>query len=83
MDPRSFGVVFFAVIPDELHIIEHLFDVVVAILFELFVDGGQVHGVLDYIKIVGQSHALPVDGLPEIVGLVRLQKAVYDYLYFL
>ena len=53
MDPGSLGVVFFAVIPYELHIIEHLFDIVVAILFELFVDGGQVHGVLDYIEIVG------------------------------
>ena len=40
MDPGSFRIVFFAVIPDELHIIEYLLDVVVAVFFEFFVDGG-------------------------------------------
>ena len=78
MDPRSLGIVGFAVVPDQLDIIQHLLDVLIFIVFEFFADSWQIHGMGDDIEIVGESHAFPVDGLSKIIGLVGLVEAVDD-----
>ena len=78
MDPGFIWVVGFAIIPNELDIIQNLFYFLVPIFPKLFIDGGQVHGIFDDGEIIGESHAFPIDWLSEVVAFVGLFEAVAD-----
>ena len=82
MDPGSLRVILLAVVPDKLYIIEYLFDELVLIFLEFFVDGGEIHGMRDDLEIIGKAHAFPVNWFSEIEGLVGFEEAVDDYFYF-
>ena len=47
MNPRVMGVVYLAVVPYELDVVQDVFYFGVLILLEFLEDGGEVHGILN------------------------------------
>jgi len=78
VDPGVVRVVSLAVVPNELDVVQHLFDFLVLLVFDLPADGPEIHGVLYYARIVREAHALPVDWFSKIEGVVGFVEAVDD-----
>ena len=57
-----------------MDVIQHLFYVGIPFLLEAAADSLEIHGELDDFEVVGETHALPVDGLSEIERLVGLEE---------
>lgn len=71
-------VVFLAVIPDELNVVEHLLDCSELAGLEFFLDFQQVHWVFDDERIVVQIKFFPFDGVEELGGLWVIDEIIKD-----
>jgi len=76
--PGVVRIVCLAVVPNKLQIIEHFLNTSRSLLFETFKSSTEVHGVLDDIRVIGESHALPVNRFPEVERIIRLAETVDD-----
>lgn len=83
-------VVGFAVIPDQLNVIENFLNVVVSIVLELLVDCAQIHGVFDEVAIVEQTHSsdklegtFPIHRGSKVERLVSIEQRLQNDFHFL